>query len=246
MADSQGAELHAASDKTSQIYAKLPSTQAIGKLDRVAAAGCSYVGLKATVRYDFVAEGPEELDLTKGQIVKILDMGADDGWWEGECEGDVGIFPESYVEIIEDYKPEPAIEHTSHLDPQDTAGSMGDGSSQTQLVTKPSVGIAPVMPARRENFGAADSLRKSYNPVNRMSSFVKMGAEEYILGNSRVIADVKDDMSIKAGPSWHDRKPFIVEIGAPRSEKKYHGMKSYISYTLTPSILGVATNLSVS
>lgn len=47
--------------------------------------------------YDFAAEDSTELPLRKGDVITIIKKGQD--WWEGECNGQRGLFPGNYVEM---------------------------------------------------------------------------------------------------------------------------------------------------
>jgi len=39
------------------------------------------------------------------------------------------------------------------------------------------------------------------------------------------------------GPMWHPiDHPFDCQITSPKKETKFHGMKSYIAYQITPSV----------
>lgn len=54
---------------------------------------------EAIATFDFIAEAADELTLAKGTRVRLLhQVNAD--WWEGECDGKVGIFPSSFVEML--------------------------------------------------------------------------------------------------------------------------------------------------
>lgn len=51
--------------------------------------------------YDYEATCSEELTFEEGQVIKILKRSVcdvDDGWWEGEIEGKIGLFPSIVVE----------------------------------------------------------------------------------------------------------------------------------------------------
>lgn len=50
------------------------------------------------VLFDYDAQRDDELSLRVGDIVTILRE--DDGWWEGEFNGAVGVFPSNFVEKI--------------------------------------------------------------------------------------------------------------------------------------------------
>lgn len=54
----------------------------------------------ACVLFDCDGDGEEELSLKQGDTVKILAKD-NSGWWAGEHDGRVGLFPANYVEEIE-------------------------------------------------------------------------------------------------------------------------------------------------
>ncbi|KAF5277094.1 hypothetical protein FQA39_LY06332 [Lamprigera yunnana] len=56
--------------------------------------------------YDYEGEGEEELTFEEGQIIKVLSKCAhsvDDGWWQGELDGQVGNFPSLVVEECDEF-----------------------------------------------------------------------------------------------------------------------------------------------
>ena len=53
----------------------------------------------ARVTYDYTAENDDELNLTEGDMVKVLDQ-EEEGWWRGELKGKIGVFPSNFVEIV--------------------------------------------------------------------------------------------------------------------------------------------------
>ena len=52
--------------------------------------------------YDYEATCPEELSFYEGDVIKVLRKvvhdDVDDGWWEGQKEDEVGLFPSLVVE----------------------------------------------------------------------------------------------------------------------------------------------------
>lgn len=52
--------------------------------------------------YDYESNGDDELTFQEGQVIrvlrKIVHNGIDDGWWEGELDGRIGLFPSLMVE----------------------------------------------------------------------------------------------------------------------------------------------------
>ncbi|XP_006867675.1 PREDICTED: SH3 domain-containing protein 21 [Chrysochloris asiatica] len=50
------------------------------------------------VLFDYQPEAPDELELRRGDVVKVLrKTTADAGWWEGESQGRRGVFPDNFV-----------------------------------------------------------------------------------------------------------------------------------------------------
>lgn len=49
--------------------------------------------------YAYTPNLTDELALQPGDLLSVYRQ-QDDGWWLGECKGNVGIFPATYVEII--------------------------------------------------------------------------------------------------------------------------------------------------
>ncbi|XP_069129126.1 SH3 domain-containing kinase-binding protein 1-like isoform X1 [Argopecten irradians] len=56
---------------------------------------------RAVVRYSYTADNDDELTLKEGEIITILDRELEDaGWWKGEVNGRVGVFPDNFVEDL--------------------------------------------------------------------------------------------------------------------------------------------------
>jgi CD2-associated protein len=57
--------------------------------------------VKAVVRYPYTAANEDELTLAEGDVIIVLDQNlADHGWWKGELRGQVGVFPDNFVEQL--------------------------------------------------------------------------------------------------------------------------------------------------
>jgi len=56
---------------------------------------------QAKVLFSYTAENEDELTLEEGDIVVILEKELEDaGWWKGEVNGKIGVFPDNFVELI--------------------------------------------------------------------------------------------------------------------------------------------------
>lgn len=69
-------------------------------------------GPRCRARFDFDGEGPEDLVFEDGDVIKLLERVGPE-WRKGELDGKVGLFPLSFVEIIEDLPADGAADETS-------------------------------------------------------------------------------------------------------------------------------------
>ncbi|CAG8532218.1 13156_t:CDS:10, partial [Dentiscutata heterogama] len=54
----------------------------------------------AKVEYDYQAKEADELSLDKGDVVTVIEQ-VDQGWWKGDLNGKIGMFPANHVKLIE-------------------------------------------------------------------------------------------------------------------------------------------------
>uniref|UniRef100_A0A6A7FZF0 Sorting nexin-18-like n=2 Tax=Hirondellea gigas TaxID=1518452 RepID=A0A6A7FZF0_9CRUS len=84
------------------------------------------------------------------------------------------------------------------------------------------------------------SVKKGFN---RFSALAKSGVEDYLVGLTRVSVAESERVYIDSdaeGVHWRPRSsPLTCTISSPKKESKFHGMKSFIAYTITPSSTGV-------
>jgi hypothetical protein len=55
---------------------------------------------KAKVLHEYESKNVDELTLEVGQIIEILKQ-EEEGWWEGNLNGKIGMFPSNFVEVVE-------------------------------------------------------------------------------------------------------------------------------------------------
>ncbi|VDI24160.1 CD2-associated protein [Mytilus galloprovincialis] len=56
---------------------------------------------KAIVRHSYDADNEDELALKIGEVVNIISKEEEDpGWWKGELNGKIGVFPDNFVELM--------------------------------------------------------------------------------------------------------------------------------------------------
>jgi SH3 domain-containing kinase-binding protein 1 len=64
------------------------------------------------VLFPYEAANEDELTLKEGDLIALLSREvADKGWWRGELRGKVGVFPDNFVEVVQQ---EQVNEYTYH------------------------------------------------------------------------------------------------------------------------------------
>eukprot|EP01147_Barroeca_monosierra_P000895 gene895-4158_t len=59
----------------------------------------SSTGLRAKALYDYQAEEEGEISFDPGDLIEDIEQ-IDEGWWQGSCHGQFGLFPANYVELL--------------------------------------------------------------------------------------------------------------------------------------------------
>jgi hypothetical protein len=90
-------------------------------------------GKRALIQYDYEKAEDNEIELREGEYVTNIEM-VDDDWWMGtNTEGESGLFPSNYVELVEDDEheshpaPPPAPAHVAEPEPEPTPAAPAAG-----------------------------------------------------------------------------------------------------------------------
>lgn len=82
-------------------------------------------------RFDFEGEGATDLCFEEGDFIRLLDR-VDNEWIKGELHGKVGIFPMTFVEVIEDL-PALSTDSMNDLVTSEEAANIADNSKTEVL-----------------------------------------------------------------------------------------------------------------
>uniref|UniRef100_A0A8C6WIP7 Sorting nexin 18b n=1 Tax=Neogobius melanostomus TaxID=47308 RepID=A0A8C6WIP7_9GOBI len=189
------------------------------------------MALKARVLYDFHSENPGEISVRENELVTT------------------GLLPASYVEIIRDH----IASNAANNDTANNNGFSSPKSASHSSFASPDFHTSQgsdddwdddwddTLPATQ-----AKSTATVGRNLNRFSTFVKSGGEAFLLGEANALVRDGDMMCVvmgKHGPEWQeDPYPFTCTIDDPTKQTKFKGMKSYMSYGLTPSHTNVQVN----
>lgn len=69
--------------------------------NNIESSDAKQVKILCEVKYPYKAQNEDELSLNEGDIVTLLSKdGQDPGWWKGQLNGVVGVFPDNFVVIL--------------------------------------------------------------------------------------------------------------------------------------------------
>lgn len=217
---------------------------------------------KVRALYDFSADpGTTELTITIGDILTVIRRNVGEGWMEGQNQnGQKGLFPEAYVEELESEPPSmppppcPVYSEvpdadwgninewqSNQQDPEEWDDDWDD-DSETGSTQPASSSVSTFHSVNRGDFprqGAQGTAGKK--SFNRFSSFVKSGGESFILGTVKLSHAIREDERVTIFTNgsiveWAPiTEPYSCVIASPKKESKMKGLKSYITYQLTPT-----------
>ncbi|XP_036400473.1 sorting nexin-33-like [Megalops cyprinoides] len=97
-------------------------------------------------------------------------------------------------------------------------------------------------PERHDSISSSRKGSMVGRNLNRFSSFVRSGVEAFVLGDVPMMAKIAESYAIEMGPlgpQWKESpQPFSCSIEDPTKQTKFKGIKTYISYRVTPSHTG--------
>ncbi|KAM3599196.1 uncharacterized protein V6R79_001583 [Siganus canaliculatus] len=142
--------------------------------------------------------------------------------------------------------------HTSQGSDDDWDDDWDDSSPASNapqgfVGTPPLYPVTSSLPGRREStqHQAKSSATVGRN-LNRFSTFVKSGGEAFLLGEASAFVKDGDRICVvmgQNGPEWQeDPYPLSCTIDDPTKQTKFKGMKSYMSYGLTPTHTNIQVN----
>ncbi|KAJ3658153.1 hypothetical protein Zmor_009911 [Zophobas morio] len=221
---------------------------------------------KVQALYDFEGESNSaELSIVAGEVLSVTRVDIGEGWWEGlNSRGQSGLFPEAYVQKVEDSGPPsvppPALPPQSdwgagqqdddwddEWDNDDTYSEVTNNTQREAYAHEPnqnqySYGSGQVDNVSESNF-SVDNKAQHKKSLNIFSSYVKSGLESYIFGTLKDIPLHTKVRIFRENDNvfrWElISEPYTVQVTSPKKASKMGGLKSFIAYQLTPSFTGI-------
>lgn len=176
------------------------------------------------VKYAYKAQNEDELSLKEGDVISLTNRDLPDpGWWEGELNGKVGVFPDNFVVVIKQDDDKLAKDDTKHMKPHDsmTAKPTQTVTQRTSLEPKTDPENKPNPPLLKK----PDLLKKiSPSSVSKgFRGFVNRKSDSVDgIGSSKpqpVKNDVKRDEKNGENAFDHvERTPLLKDVRAGRAK----------------------------
>ncbi|KFV09782.1 Sorting nexin-33, partial [Tauraco erythrolophus] len=210
------------------------------------------MALKARALYNFQSENREEISIQENEELVIFSENSLDGWLQGQnSRGETGLFPASYVEILRSRSGSSYTDYSSS-----PAGSPGHNFSFS--AAPPDPGISYQGSFEDDDDDDWDDWDDACTVVEEPQSapgtnghpspnlqypaaygHPQHAVEAFILGDVPLMSKIAEAYCIEMGskgPQWRaNPHPFICSVEDPTKQTKFKGIKSYISYKLTPS-----------
>ncbi|KAL1417105.1 hypothetical protein MTO96_027159 [Rhipicephalus appendiculatus] len=129
---------------------------------------------QAKVLYAYEAQNDDELTIKEGDVITVLTKEVEDkGWWKGELNGRVGVFPDNFVKLIKEEVPQPVKPERPEKPPVGKMAGKPDlpdkpafqeyGNSSDRPISK----VPPFKPSEISKKEATfDSIEPSENKLN--------------------------------------------------------------------------------
>ena len=117
--------------------------------------------------FPYTALNEDELSLQEGQIITIVSKDIEDkGWWRGEIDGKVGVFPDNFVKML------PATNATTSTNATPTKNAVEEKPQKKPIRPPNSPALKkPTVGATSTSSSGASSATTSASSVGRKSSF---------------------------------------------------------------------------
>jgi hypothetical protein len=154
------------------------------------------------VIYDFDAEAGTELTVKEGDVLTILSKDAGDGWWNARNEsGQEGMVPATYVEEIATYD-DPTDDQSFSSESEEAGWTSWGQPAPVATTSPPAAKSSPPAASPQRAPSSTPSIAASEPPngtlkkavgkdLNRYSTYIKVGVEDYIIGNVSKKVDKK-------------------------------------------------------
>lgn len=121
---------------------------------------------RAKVTFDYEPENPDELKLTVGDILTVINK-EEEGWWEGDLNGKTGMFPSNFVEVLPNAEelPTPVAAAVAPPSPQTHKKGVPVLSVKNEIKKSPKVAKKPAPSLPPKNESDSDTAPEHHPPA---------------------------------------------------------------------------------
>jgi sorting nexin-9/18/33 len=185
-------------------------------------AGVNQEAFKVVSLYDFESKSEVELGFEAGEELIVLRQDVGGGWWEGKRPGEQrkGLFPASYVKIVEQLS-YPPVTDGSRNGLRSPQCSNGSEISDVALADQSSF---------ENDFSSWQHLPSPNDGI--YTGYATSGG----LGGSGIL-NSQHGCTIVVGPKWQsDMETLSIIVRNPQKDSKLSGMKQFITYEVLSDV----------
>lgn len=177
------------------------------------------------VLYDFEGTFENALTITSGEELTVTRT--DDDWWDGvNSKGQTGLFPSNYVKVLSE---------STHSGCKPGSAPVKPGLISLNTTIHQD---STVVPTKDEVTGTLK--RTLSNALVKPCSKLFQKNDNYFLGMGATVAPDIERVQIVSlasiGFVWKTERPkYTVLVDSPQKDTKFHGIKSFVAFKLTPS-----------
>ncbi|KAJ8937353.1 hypothetical protein NQ314_011898 [Rhamnusium bicolor] len=186
------------------------------------------------VKFPYKAQNEDELSFKEGDIITLLSRDSQDpGWWKGELNGKIGVFPDNFVTLItsgddktsskEDKKLSKVVTETGAIKPSSIASQRKSLEVKSEKInsdpstnkTPPLPGKKPLIPIKKSPSGSGSGI---FSEIKKKIVDVVDGAtgsKNAVLKTE--IVETKDSSSDNPFDQV-ERKPLLTDVRATRAK----------------------------
>jgi hypothetical protein len=107
---------------------------------------------KVVALFDFTGDNDKKISFKRGDTISVLQKLQDEGWWEGELNGQLGLFPSNYVKPVNLPFPPMAAAAAASVAASASAVAAASAASSAPPPVASAAGRPSLLDTRRNSF----------------------------------------------------------------------------------------------
>ncbi|RZC33779.1 SH3 domain-containing kinase-binding protein 1 [Asbolus verrucosus] len=209
------------------------------------------------VRFPYKAQNEDELTLKEGDLVTLLSKdGQDPGWWKGELNGVIGVFPDNFVTVVQINEENPLKDEKrpkAHIEPTaikpvtissqrkslEVLSNDKDAEISSIRTTPPLPGKKPTVPIKKSPSSSGSSGGIFYGLKKKLVDVVDGATSSKNISPPKTEPS-SDGLADNAFDDVH-RRPLLSDVRATRPKAPGRRPPSMVGKDSEPGVMNGST-----